>query len=67
MSVSYNTTLEQRELQEQKHQEKVMKQQMAQKTYGRICDQSGNLINDPFLHIIIAILNIDVKNELVER
>lgn len=40
---------------------------MAQKIYGRICDQNGNLVSDPFLHIIIAILNIDVKHELMER
>ena len=33
---------------------------MAETRYRKTIDQNGNLVNDSNLHIIIAILNIDV-------
>ena len=38
----------------------------AEQIYKKIMDNNGNLVNDPQLHVIVAMLNIDVS-ELVER
>mmetsp|Transcript_29621 Transcript_29621/g.45160 ORF Transcript_29621/g.45160 Transcript_29621/m.45160 type:complete len:87 (+) Transcript_29621:52-312(+) len=45
---------------------KSIEDQYADQIYKRLFDTSGNLINDPQLHIVIAVLNIDTS-ELHEK
>ena len=45
---------------------KSAENQYADQIYKRIMDNQGNLINDPQIHIVVAVLNIDV-NDLIDR